>query len=350
MTAASVAGASSSSSTEPFQETLQQLARLNKNMKQKYRSIGIMDDFSGIVTNMIGSLQEVQSKGEAMVKKIKTQEEKLSNVVKDIESKEEYVKQVHFEMQQIDGINDRIKAELEKTQQEKVKAENDLKTFLLKKSQVLDKIKKQSAIIEQRKSEEQKEIKKFQTMGESKQKIIDDLKDKLEHYEYLIQDANESLSKLGPKEDTSAVAGPDSSMLGSALSRSEVVYPALLISLIVNIVTAAFILKLAGPIIGDVTGSGDVQEKWDNFAHEKPHTMYDQVLEKVAANEEFLDHGTLQGKESLNHESLDPFNDGFNEIDSKPQQPKKKIKNLKRRKSYIYQNLYKKEDRIGKRD
>ena len=75
MTAVSVAG--SSSSTEPFQETLQQLARLNKNMKQKYRSvqystvqyrlctvqyrsIGIMDDFSGIVTNMIGSLQEVQ--------------------------------------------------------------------------------------------------------------------------------------------------------------------------------------------------------------------------------------------------------------------------------------------------
>ena len=79
MTAVSVAGSSSSSSSaEPFQETLQQLARLNKNMKQKYRSvqystvqyrlfctvqyrsIGIMDDFSGIVTNMIGSLQEVQ--------------------------------------------------------------------------------------------------------------------------------------------------------------------------------------------------------------------------------------------------------------------------------------------------
>ena len=31
-------------------------------------------------------------------------------------------------------------------------------------------------------------------------------------------------SKLGPKEDTSAVVGPDSSMLGAALSRSEVVY------------------------------------------------------------------------------------------------------------------------------
>ena len=62
----------------------------------------------------------------------------------------------------------------EKTQKEKMKAENDLKTFLLKKSQVLDKIKKQSAIIEQKKSEEQKEIKKFRTIAESKQKIIDE--------------------------------------------------------------------------------------------------------------------------------------------------------------------------------
>lgn len=62
----------------------------------------------------------------------------------------------------------------EKTQKEKLKAENDLKTFLLKKSQVLDKIKKQSAIIEQKKSEEQKEIKKFRTIAESKQKIIDE--------------------------------------------------------------------------------------------------------------------------------------------------------------------------------
>ena len=35
-------------------------------------------------------------------------------------------------------------------------------------------------------------------------------------------------------------------------------------------------------------GSGDVQEKWDNFAHEKPHTMYDQVLEKVGKASEKL--------------------------------------------------------------
>ena len=115
---------------EPFEETLLQLEQFNMNMKQKYRSIGIMDDFSNIVTNMISSLQEVQvrhdleaifgllltflfqSKGEDMVTKIKTQEAKLSKVIKDIETKEEYVKQVQFEMKQIDEINKRIKSEL----------------------------------------------------------------------------------------------------------------------------------------------------------------------------------------------------------------------------------------------
>ena len=48
---------------EPFEETLLQLEKFNENMKQKYRSIGIMDDFSHIVNNMIGSLQEVQVGG-----------------------------------------------------------------------------------------------------------------------------------------------------------------------------------------------------------------------------------------------------------------------------------------------
>ena len=46
--------------SEPFQDTLEQLERLNSNMRHKYRSMGMIDDFSNIVTNMISSLQEVQ--------------------------------------------------------------------------------------------------------------------------------------------------------------------------------------------------------------------------------------------------------------------------------------------------
>ena len=97
---------------KPFEETLVQLRQLRSDMTQKYRSLGMMDDFSNIITNMISSLQEVQSKGESMVNKIKTQEGKLDSVISEIEQKEKYIKKVHFEMTQIDEINDRIKTEL----------------------------------------------------------------------------------------------------------------------------------------------------------------------------------------------------------------------------------------------
>ena len=100
------------SQNQPFEETLVQLQQLRSDMKQKYRSLGMMDDFSNIITNMIGSLQEVQSKGESMVNKIKTQEGRLDNVISEIEQKEKYIEKVHFEITQIDEINDRIKNEL----------------------------------------------------------------------------------------------------------------------------------------------------------------------------------------------------------------------------------------------
>ena len=103
---------SSQSKQQPFEDTMQQLEQLNQDLKQKYRSVGMMDDFSNIITNMIGSLQEVQTKGETMVNKIKTQEVKLDSVISEIEQKEKYIKKVHFEMTQIDEINDRIKTEL----------------------------------------------------------------------------------------------------------------------------------------------------------------------------------------------------------------------------------------------
>ena len=99
---------------QPFEDTMLQLERLNQDLRQKYRSVGMMDDFSNIVSNMIGSLQEVQSKGESMVNKINTQESRLEEVITDIEQKEKYIQRVHFEMNQIDEINERIRSELGK--------------------------------------------------------------------------------------------------------------------------------------------------------------------------------------------------------------------------------------------
>ena len=104
----------SKQSQQPFEDTMVQLERLNQDLKQKYRSVGMMDDFSNIVSNMIGSLQEVQSKGESMVNKITKQESRLEQVITDIEQKEKYIKRVHFEINQMDEINERIKSELGK--------------------------------------------------------------------------------------------------------------------------------------------------------------------------------------------------------------------------------------------
>ena len=108
--------ATQSDQHQPFEDTMLQLERLNRDLRQKYRSVGLMDDFSNIVSNMIGSLQEVQTKGESMVDKINKQESRLEQVITDIEEKEKYIQRVHFEMNQIDEINERIRSELGKNQ------------------------------------------------------------------------------------------------------------------------------------------------------------------------------------------------------------------------------------------
>ena len=77
---------------------------IDTDIQQKYRSIGLLDDFSNIVNNMIRSLQEVQTKGEEMVNKIRTQEDKLDNIMKQISDKEEHIKKVNSQMQQIEDI------------------------------------------------------------------------------------------------------------------------------------------------------------------------------------------------------------------------------------------------------
>ena len=107
-----------------------------------------------------------------MVQKIKTQENKLANVIRDIEMKEDYVKQVQFEMKQIDEINLRIKNELEKTKQEKADAENHLKTTIAEQEAVLVEINKQKSLIAREQQKEEKELKKFRTIAESKEKVI----------------------------------------------------------------------------------------------------------------------------------------------------------------------------------
>ena len=45
--------------SEPFAASLSEFAAFNDDIQEKYRSIGLLDDFSNIGNNMIKSLQEV---------------------------------------------------------------------------------------------------------------------------------------------------------------------------------------------------------------------------------------------------------------------------------------------------
>ena len=62
---------------------------------------------------------------------------------------------------------------LERTQEEKDKAERDLKIILEKKRLALAEIEKQASVIKQRNLAEQKKIGKFNILAEDKEKTIE---------------------------------------------------------------------------------------------------------------------------------------------------------------------------------
>ena len=63
-----------------------------------------------------------------------------------------------------------------------------------------------------------------------------------------------------------------------ALSKSEIVYPVLILSLILNLLTAGLVLKMFIPLLNL---NQNAVEKMDNFAPIKPHTVYDEILGKI---------------------------------------------------------------------
>ena len=60
----------------------------------------------------------------------------------------------------------------ERTKQEKVAAENDLKVTLTKKELAMKEIQKEAAIIEQKRQEQEIEINKVRTVAEDKERVI----------------------------------------------------------------------------------------------------------------------------------------------------------------------------------
>ena len=158
--------------SEPFSKSLHEFAVFNDDIQQKYRSIGLLDDFSHIVNNMIRSLQEVQAKGEEMVEKIRTQEIKLETIMTEITNKEAHIKKVNDQMKQIEKINLRIEEEVDNTEEKKKTVQNEINKLEEKQELLKQELKSYSQTIQVRKIEEEREMKKFKTLTETKAQNI----------------------------------------------------------------------------------------------------------------------------------------------------------------------------------
>jgi len=239
--------------SEPFTKSLHDFAVFNNDMQQKYRSIGLLDDFSNIVNNMIKSLQEVQTKGEGMVKKIRTQESKLEKVMKEIKDKEDHIKKVSAQMQQIEEINKRIEAEVNSTEEKKKNVQNEITRLEEKQGSLKQELKSYSKTIQERKVEEEREMKQFKSIRETKAQNIERMKSELSGYETKIADATKALSEIEEKQEEKVT----SIEVGGSVLRSEIFYPILLLSLLFNLVIGGQILNIFSPLSGSFMEKSD---------------------------------------------------------------------------------------------
>lgn len=125
------------------------------------------------------------------------------------------------------------------------------------------------------------------------------------------------------------------------LLANDFIFPRNPLSLKYSIIITSFHVYLIS--VDDSTMAEERLDKIVPSVVYKPHTMYDQVLEQL--DNEFsmpaLEEVELERDEDVEEE--DAYDEDINEIIPN-KETKRKIKKLKRRKSYIYQNLYKKKD------
>jgi len=316
--------------SEPFTKSLHEFAAFNNDIQQKYRSIGLLDDFSNIVNNMIRSLQEVQAKGEDMVNKIRTQEAKLDRIMKEISDKEEHIKKVNDQMVQIENINLRIEKEVNNTEAKKKSVQNEIQKLEEKQDLLKQKLTSYSQTIKERKLKEEREIKKFKTITESKSQSIERLKKELVKFETKIAEKTKLLSDL-EKTQVEKVSTPETE---TSFLRSEFFYPILLMSLLFNLVIGGQALNMFSPFSEDLLEKND-----ENFSDLDPifqltkmigqkvlSTKHSELFKKERGErktEKILEKKT--GKTTINEVQEDPIQTLYNLTKKKRKSYKKRF-------------------------
>ena len=153
-----------------------QINNLSKSMEQRYRAVGMLDDFSNIVGNMIQSLKEVEAKGQNMVSKINQQKERLDLITREVEYKE--VQMRNFEEKKIamDSLVQKAKLDMESMEARKAKLEAEVTRLEVKRGKMSREVKSLGEVVDSKREDKEQALARMEEELGSVRSQIDNAK------------------------------------------------------------------------------------------------------------------------------------------------------------------------------
>ena len=141
-----------------FSASMTQINNLSKSMEQRYRAVGMLDDFSNIVGNMIQSLKEVEAKGQNMVSKINKQKERLDLITREVESKEVQMRNFEEKKIAIDSLVQKAKLDMESMEARKAKLEAEVTRLEVKRGKMSREVKSLGEVVDSKREDKEQAL------------------------------------------------------------------------------------------------------------------------------------------------------------------------------------------------
>ena len=153
-----------------------QINNLSKSMEQRYRAVGMLDDFSNIVGNMIQSLKEVEAKGQNMVSKINKQKERLDLITREVEYKEVQMRNFEEKKNAMDSLVQKAKLDMESMEARKAKLEAEVTRLEVKRGKMSREVKSLGEVVDSKREDKEQALARMEEELGSVRSQIDNAK------------------------------------------------------------------------------------------------------------------------------------------------------------------------------
>ena len=141
-----------------FSASVTHLDDLSKSLEQRYRAVGMVDDFSKIVGKMIQSLKEVEAKGQDMVAKINVQKERLAKITREVESREAQMRNFEEKKKAVEGLVQKARVEMEKVEARKAKLELEVGRLEVKRGKMSREVKSLGEVVDSKREDKEEAL------------------------------------------------------------------------------------------------------------------------------------------------------------------------------------------------